>query len=53
MASNAKKTKRIRARKKSPHKANLKAHQKRLQRNTEILEQLAADGEKSTPARSS
>jgi hypothetical protein len=53
MASNAKKNKRIRARKKRPNKGNLKANQKRIQRNTEILAELAADGGKSTPERSS
>lgn len=45
MASNSKKTKRIRHRKAAPNKRNLKADQKRLQRNTEILKELASKEE--------
>ncbi len=45
MASNTKKTKRIRARKKRPNKANLKATLKRIQRNAEILRELASTEE--------
>ncbi|MFH1240846.1 MAG: hypothetical protein V1689_00670 [Pseudomonadota bacterium] len=45
MASNRKKTKRIRARKKTPNKANLKADLKRIQRNAEILRGLASTEE--------
>ncbi len=46
MVSKAKKTKRIRDRKKRPNKANLKANMKRLQKNREILRDLAAKDEK-------
>lgn len=45
MASNAKKTKRIRARKAKANKRNLKANQKRIQRNAEILRDLASNEE--------
>ena len=41
MASNSKKTKAIRDRKTKPNKANLKANMKRIQKNTEILRELA------------
>ena len=41
MASNSKKTKNIRARKAKPNRRNLKADQKRIQRNAEILKELA------------
>ena len=43
MASNGKKTKRIRNSKKSPNKVNLKANLKRIQQNAEILRELASD----------
>jgi len=46
MVSKAKKTKRIRDRKKRPNKDNLKADMKRLQKNREILRDLAAKDEK-------
>ncbi len=42
MASNSKKTKRIRSRKAKPNRRNLKADQKRIQRNAEILKELAS-----------
>jgi len=42
MSSNAKRTKSIRNWKKKPNKANLKANMKRIQKNTEILRDLAA-----------
>jgi hypothetical protein len=42
MASKTKKVKRIRDRKKSPNKGNLKAADKRVQQNREILKELAA-----------
>jgi len=42
MASNRKKTKRIRNKKDRPNKANLKANMKRIQKNTEILRELAS-----------
>lgn len=42
MASNKKQTKIIRANKKKPHKANLKKDQKRIQKNAEILRDLAS-----------
>jgi hypothetical protein len=42
MASNRKKSKAIRARKARPNKANLKKNQKRVQRNIEMLRELAA-----------
>ncbi len=45
MAGNRKKTKRIRARKKAPNKANLKANFQRIQKNTEILRELASKEE--------
>ena len=41
MASKTKKTKRIRDRKKRPDKSNLKADMKRIQKNLEILRNLA------------
>jgi len=41
MASNSKKTKAIRGRKTKPNKVNLKANMKRIQKNTEILRELA------------
>jgi len=41
MASNSKKVKAIRTWKEKPHKANLKANMKRIQRNREILRELA------------
>ena len=42
MTSMAKKTKAIRKWKDKPNKANLKADQKRLQKNREILKELAS-----------
>ena len=42
MTSPAKKTKSIRNRKKRPNKANLKADMKRIQKNREILKELAS-----------
>ena len=45
MAAKGKKTKRIRDRKKSPNKANLKADMRRIQRNREILRDLAVKDE--------
>ncbi|MDY6972567.1 MAG: hypothetical protein SV775_09595 [Thermodesulfobacteriota bacterium] len=45
MASNSKKTKRIRHRKKKPNKANQKANQTRIQRNAEMLRELASGTE--------
>jgi hypothetical protein len=41
MSSNAKKAKAIRKWKDKPHKANLKADIKRIQKNAEILRELA------------
>ena len=41
MASKTKKTKRIRDRKKRPNKSNLKVDMKRIQKNLEILRNLA------------
>jgi hypothetical protein len=41
MTSNSKKMKAIRTWKEKPHKANLKANIKRIQKNTEILRELA------------
>jgi len=41
MASNSKKTKRIRARKARPNRKNLKVNMERLQENTKILRSLA------------
>ena len=46
MVSKAKKTKKIRDRKKRPNKLNLKTDMKRLQKNREILRDLAAEDEK-------
>jgi len=40
MASKTKKTKAARKRKRKPNKANLKADQKRIERNLEILREL-------------
>ena len=45
MASKAKKTKSIRNRKKRAHKPNLKADEKRIQKNREILRDLASKDE--------
>jgi len=45
MSSKARKTKKIRNRKKSPNKANLKTDMKRIQRNTAILRDLASKDE--------
>ena len=45
MASNTKKTKKIRARKRRANKANLKANLKRIQKNAEILRELTSDDE--------
>lgn len=44
MTSDSKKVKAIRTWKDRPHKANLKANMKRIQKNTEILRQLAEKG---------
>jgi len=41
MASKSQHTKRVRRRKDRPNKANLKADQKRIQQNAEILRKLA------------
>ncbi len=46
MASMGKKTKIIRERKRKPNKSNRKADMKRIQRNAEILKELAAQSEK-------
>jgi hypothetical protein len=43
MASNTKKTKCIRNRKKAPNRNNLKASIERIQRNSEILRDLASN----------
>jgi hypothetical protein len=43
MASNAKKRKSIRGRKKAPNTSNLKAYLERIQKNTEILKDLASN----------
>ena len=43
MASNSKKRKRIRNRKKAPNRSNLKTYLERIQRNTEILRDLASN----------
>lgn len=43
MGSNLKKTKLIRARKARPNKINQKSQQKRVQKNAEILRELAAE----------
>jgi len=45
MASNSKKTKTIRDRKKKPNKQNLKANLKRIQKNAEILRELSSNKE--------
>jgi hypothetical protein len=45
MASNSKKTKRIRARKARPNRKNIKADMKRLQANTKTLRSLAEQKE--------
>ena len=42
MASNTKKAKRIRSWKSKPNKSNLKANKKRILKNVEILNELAA-----------
>ena len=42
MSSNRKRTKIVRANKTKPHKANLKKDQKRIQKNVEILRELAS-----------
>jgi hypothetical protein len=42
MAANRKKTNIIRARKAKPNRKNLKANMKRIQRNAEIIRELAA-----------
>ena len=41
MASHTKKAKRIRGRKQAPNKVNLKANKKRIEKNAEILRELA------------
>lgn len=41
MASKTKKTKRVRDRKKKPNKANLETDRKRIEKNLEILRDLA------------
>ena len=41
MASHTKKAKKVRGRKQAPNKANLKVNKKRIQKNTEILRELA------------
>ena len=46
MGSNSKKTKLIRARKARANKTNLKKNTKRIQRNAEILRDLASHDEK-------
>ena len=43
MASNSKKTSKIRAIKAKPNRTNLKTNMARIQNNTQILKQLAAD----------
>ena len=43
MAANRKKTNIIRNRKKKPNKANLRANQKRITKNAEILKKLASE----------
>ena len=45
MAANRKKTNIIRDRKAKPNKKNLKANQRRIQRNAEILRELASSEE--------
>ena len=45
MASNSKKTKKIRGWKKKPNKANLKADLKRTQKNNDVLRELASKEE--------
>ena len=45
MSSKARKTKKIRNRKKSPNKTNLKTYMKRIQQNTAILKDLASKDE--------
>lgn len=42
MASQTKKAKRIRSWKNKPNKANLKANMKRIEKNREILQELAS-----------
>ncbi len=46
MSSNAKKTKRIRARKAKSNKKNLKKNLQRIQDNAQILRELAGSSEK-------
>ena len=46
MASKSKKTSRIRANKAKPNRKNLKDDMRRIQRNTEILRELAGDSPK-------
>jgi len=41
MASHTQKAKKIRGRKQAPNKVNLKANKKRIQKNAEILRELA------------
>ena len=43
MSSNSKKTKAVRARKAKPNKTNLKRDLKRVQRNAEVLRDLASN----------
>jgi hypothetical protein len=43
MASNSKKTKAIRSRKRRPNKENMKKDHKRIQRNNELLRELASE----------
>jgi len=45
MASKTKKRKRVRAWKNKPNKVNLKADMRRIQRNREILKELASEDE--------
>jgi hypothetical protein len=46
MTSKTKKAKAIRKWKDKPHKANLKAHMKRIEKNREILKELSLKDEK-------
>jgi len=41
MASHTKKAKKVRGRKQAPNKVNLKANKKRIEKNAEILRELA------------
>ena len=45
MASNSKKTQRIRDRKSKPNKQNLKGNLKRIQQNADILRELSSNKE--------